>query len=54
MYFGPALEVKKKSEFWHGDLWGESPQFGQETIVIKQGIYFDIQLFKFCKLCIYT
>jgi len=42
MYFGPALEVKEKSEFWHGDLWGESPQFGQETIVIKQGIYYDI------------
>ncbi|PKC53288.1 hypothetical protein RhiirA1_404412 [Rhizophagus irregularis] len=39
MYFGPALEVKEKSEFWHGDLWGESPQFGQETIVIKQVLY---------------
>src|SRR6266542_3791197 len=35
MYFGPAVEVKEKSEFWHGELWGESPRFGQETIVIK-------------------
>jgi hypothetical protein len=40
MYFGPAVEVEEKSEFWHGELWGESPQFGQKAIVIKQGIYY--------------
>ena len=38
MYFGPAVEAKEKSEFWHGELWEESPQFGQESIVINQGI----------------
>jgi hypothetical protein len=38
MYFGPAVEVEEKSEFWHGELWGESPRFGQETIAIRQGI----------------
>jgi hypothetical protein len=37
MYFGPAVEVKEKSEFWHGELWGESPRFGQEMIIIGQG-----------------
>lgn len=37
MYFGPAVEVKEKSEFWHGELWGESPRFGQEMIIIRQG-----------------
>jgi hypothetical protein len=35
MYFGPAVEVKEKSEFWHGELWGESPRFGQEMIIIR-------------------
>ena len=39
-YIDSKVEVKEKSEFWHGDLWGESPQFGQESIVIKQGIYY--------------
>jgi hypothetical protein len=44
MYFGPGIDSKKKSEFWHGNLWGESPLFGQHEILISEGnkiIYFD-------------
>lgn len=45
MYFGPGIDSEKKSEFWHGNLWGESPLFGQHEILILEGnkiIYFDI------------
>jgi hypothetical protein len=37
LYFGPGIEVKKKKEYWHGDLWAESPLFGQDKIMINQG-----------------
>lgn len=37
MYFGPGIDAKIKSEFWHGSLWAESPLFGQEDIIISQG-----------------
>jgi hypothetical protein len=37
MYFRPEIDVKIKSEFWHGSLWAESPLFGQEDIIISQG-----------------
>ncbi|GET58186.1 hypothetical protein GLOIN_2v1790940 [Rhizophagus irregularis DAOM 181602=DAOM 197198] len=29
----------KKSEFWHGNLWGESPLFGQHEILISEVLY---------------
>jgi hypothetical protein len=38
LYFGPGIEVKAKKEYWHGDLWAESPLFGQDKIIINQGI----------------
>lgn len=44
MYFGPGIDSEKKSEFWHGNLWGESPLFGQHEILISEGnkiMYFD-------------
>jgi len=44
MYFGPGIDSEKKSEFWHGNLWGESPLFGQHEILLSEGneiIYFD-------------
>jgi hypothetical protein len=28
LYFGPGIEAKTKKEYWHGDLWAESPLFG--------------------------
>ena len=44
MYFGPGIDSEKKSEFWHENLWGESPLFGQHEILLSEGnkiIYFD-------------
>jgi len=38
LYFGPGIEVEAKKEYWHGDLWAESPLFGQDKIIINQGI----------------
>jgi hypothetical protein len=37
MYFGPGIDSDIKSEFWHGALWGESPLFGQDEIIISEG-----------------
>jgi hypothetical protein len=44
MHFGPGINSEEKSEFWHGNLWGESPLFGQHEILISEGykiIHFD-------------
>ncbi|RIB29529.1 hypothetical protein C2G38_2027664 [Gigaspora rosea] len=32
MYFGPGIKVNKNQELWHGNLWKESPRFGQASI----------------------
>src|SRR6266542_3025210 len=37
MYFDPGIDSKTKSEYWYGELWGESPFYGQEKITILQG-----------------
>ena len=37
MYFGPGVEADEKSEFWHGNIWQESPLFGQFSIKINHG-----------------
>ncbi|UZO16855.1 uncharacterized protein OCT59_008223 [Rhizophagus irregularis] len=39
MYFGPGINSEEKSEFWHGNLWGESPLFGQHKILISEVLY---------------
>jgi hypothetical protein len=44
MYFGPGQEVINKSEYWHGNLWAESPLFGQESITVNDGKYIDFLL----------
>ncbi|CAG8828111.1 2044_t:CDS:1, partial [Gigaspora rosea] len=36
MYFGPGIEAETKSEFWHGNIWQESPLFSQSSIQINQ------------------
>ena len=44
MYFGPSINSEEKSEFWHGNLWGEFPLFGQHEILISEAykiILFD-------------
>jgi hypothetical protein len=37
MYFGPGIEKTRKTELWHGDLWKESPLFGESIIVVNNG-----------------
>ncbi|UZO19132.1 uncharacterized protein OCT59_010432 [Rhizophagus irregularis] len=39
MYFGPSINSEEKSEFWHRNLWGESPLFGQHEILISEVLY---------------
>ncbi|CAB4377599.1 unnamed protein product [Rhizophagus irregularis] len=39
MYFRPGINSEEKSEFWHGNLWGESPLFGQHEILISEVLY---------------
>lgn len=39
LYFGPGIEAKEKKEYWHGDLWAESPLFGQDKITINKGTF---------------
>src|SRR6266536_1027222 len=36
MYFDPGIDSETKSEYWHGELWGESLFYGQEKITILQ------------------
>lgn len=45
LYFGPGIEVKEKKEYWHGDIWAESPFFSQDKITINSGLYYDLFLF---------
>ncbi|UZO17773.1 uncharacterized protein OCT59_009113 [Rhizophagus irregularis] len=40
MYNGPGIEVENKSEFWHGELWQQSPLFGEHNITINSVEYF--------------
>ncbi|GBC04305.1 hypothetical protein RclHR1_05600005 [Rhizophagus clarus] len=35
MYFGPGVEKEERTELWHGNLWKESPLFGETLIVIN-------------------
>ncbi|GBB87224.1 hypothetical protein RclHR1_13670005 [Rhizophagus clarus] len=39
MYFGPDQQVERNQKLWHGDLWKESPRFGQASIKINGVIY---------------
>ncbi|GBC29130.1 hypothetical protein GLOIN_2v1790940 [Rhizophagus irregularis DAOM 181602=DAOM 197198] len=40
MYNGPGIEIENKSEFWHGELWQQSPLFGEHSIIINSVEYF--------------
>ncbi|CAG8831367.1 12126_t:CDS:1, partial [Gigaspora rosea] len=42
MYFGPGIEAETKSEFWHGNIWQESPLFSPSSIRIDNGKAYDI------------
>jgi len=38
MYFGPGQKVERNKELWHGNIWKESPRFGQSSIQINEGV----------------
>ncbi|RHZ89928.1 hypothetical protein Glove_9g377 [Diversispora epigaea] len=40
LYFGPGIETDKKSEFWHGTIWQESPLFGITSITVNRKTYY--------------
>jgi len=40
LYFGPGIETDKKSEFWHGTIWQESPLFGITSIIINRSKFY--------------
>jgi len=40
MYFGPGKSSSCNHEFWHGNIWKQSPLFGEEYICIQNGLYF--------------
>jgi hypothetical protein len=37
LYFGPGVFSKSCEELWEGDLWAESPLFGQSNLITAQG-----------------
>jgi len=37
LYFGEGIETESKSEFWHGELWQQSPLFGAEYYCHNNG-----------------
>lgn len=39
LYFGSGVEKSKKSEFWHGEIWKESPFFGKHMLKINRSMY---------------
>jgi len=42
LYFGPGIEDDRKSEFWHGKIWQESPLFGITNIKYNEGMKYNI------------
>ncbi|CAB4396299.1 unnamed protein product [Rhizophagus irregularis] len=53
LYFGPGIEAEEKKEYWHGDLWAESPLFGQEKITINRVSINDKLQIKIQRICTY-
>ena len=39
MYFGAGRLVDNAQEFYHGDLWKESPLFGADSVINSAGTY---------------
>src|SRR5581483_2923569 len=37
LYFGPGIFSETNEEFWHGNIWAESPLFGQSKIHTLKG-----------------
>ena len=45
LYFGPGIETLKRFELWHGQIWKESPIFGETSYQIGNGIVFNLHFF---------
>ncbi|CAG8758812.1 42705_t:CDS:10, partial [Gigaspora margarita] len=39
LYFGPGIFSKSREELWEGNLWAESPLFGQPNLSTAQELY---------------
>ncbi|CAB4491125.1 unnamed protein product [Rhizophagus irregularis] len=39
LYFGPGVETSERSELWHGQVWKESPLFGETEYRIGNVLY---------------
>jgi hypothetical protein len=37
MYFGPGVEASEVVELWEGQIWKESPIFGETSLLINNG-----------------
>ena len=47
MYFGPGIEVSEAVELWHGQIWKESPIFGETSLLINNGrLFFNNSIIK--------
>ena len=42
LYFGSGVEKSKKSEFWHGEIWKESPFFGKHMLKINRSMSYPL------------
>ncbi|CAG8469584.1 1011_t:CDS:2 [Scutellospora calospora] len=49
LYFGPGVLREEKSEFWHGNLWQDSPFFGEHEIRCNNGVTYKAGDFVLCQ-----
>jgi hypothetical protein len=48
MYFGPGVHTEERVEYWHGDIWAQSPLFGKEYLHCgEDGKYVEISCFEY-------
>ena len=50
LYFGPGIYSEICKEFWHGELWAESPLFGQSKIITTRGEFVSGDFICYCTL----
>ena len=50
LYFGPGVESSERLELWHGQIWKESPLFGETKCRIGNGNYILHYKYKFIKI----
>ncbi|PKK56791.1 hypothetical protein RhiirC2_858468, partial [Rhizophagus irregularis] len=49
LYFGEGIESDLKSEFWHGELWQQSPLFGAEYCHYNHVTYYPGEFIKYIR-----